>query len=522
MSICVQFRMDPSNRPSSDLILFEACRKAGLHQDEIGNLEIIRRSIDSRLRRVWVEYSVRLFEKGESPEPPSRFDLKAVSLSSPHAIIVGSGPAGLFAALQCLENSVCPVVLERGSSVEQRRAKITALYRDGVVDPDTNYCFGEGGAGTYSDGKLFTRSTKRGDLSKVLDAFVRAGADPSILFDAHPHLGSDRLPHIVSSIRQTIISCGGEFHFNSHVTDLVRSDSGTVIGVRTENGQEFMGPVILAPGHSAEDVYEFLAVDGIALQCKGIACGVRLEHPQALVDQMQYKDYRKYLPPAEYSFVTQVKGRGVYSFCMCPGGVIVPAVTQPDTISLNGMSASSRSGAFSNSAMVVEIRPEDLPLRFAAAGQFAMLEFVKALEKRTFDFSDGTLSAPAQLMGDFTSDTPSSALNRTSYIPGVLKADINVLLPPFISFRLQEALRTFGSYAHGFLTNDAMILASETRTSSPVRIVRNFESMMSPSAQGLFPSGEGAGYSGGIVSSALDGMNSAMAVSSYLRGGLAS
>ena len=507
--------MDPRSSQSADLILSEACRKAGKYPNQIGSLEIVHRSIDSRRRDVWVDFSVRLYDAGEAQQSRRGFEFKAVP-SSAQAIIVGSGPAGLFAALQCLECGLRPVVLERGAQVEQRRAKITALMRDGIIDPNTNYCYGEGGAGTYSDGKLYTRSTKRGDVSKVLGQFVSCGASPEILYDAHPHLGSDKLPHIVAAIRQMIIGNGGEFHFDSKVTGLVRKD-GAVIGAVTEKGEEFSGPVILACGHSAEDVFRFLDEEAIEQECKGIACGVRLEHPQKLIDMMQYKGHPQFLPPAEYSFVTQVQGRGVYSFCMCPGGVIVPAVTQEGTISVNGMSASARSGAFANSAMVVEIRPEDLPARFAQYGQFAMLEFVRALEKRTFEFSDGTLAAPAQRMGDFTESMRSESLMRTSYVPGVVNSNLNALLPPFISARLREGLKHFGSCARGFLTNDAMLLASETRTSSPVRIVRDEQTMMSPSADGLFPCGEGAGYSGGIVSSALDGMNCALALEKYLK-----
>lgn len=518
MSIDLSLRVEPKTAENYDSLLSEACRKASCYPNEIQRLSILKKSLDSRRRQIWVDLRVRLYMKGEEIVEQKGFFLNDVH-SAPQVIVVGAGPAGLFCAMQLIECGLKPVVLERGDDVDKRREKITRLYRDRQIDPDSNYCFGEGGAGTYSDGKLFTRSTKRGDVSKVLAAFVENGARNEILYEAHPHLGSDKLPKIIASIRKTILDCGGEFHFRTTVSGLL-FDEGHIgaRGVRTLGGEEFTGPVVLACGHSATDVYSFLDSSGAGLESKGIAVGVRLEHPQLLIDSIQYKNPNGrglYLPPAEYSFVTQVKGRGVYSFCMCPGGVVVPAMTAAGQMVVNGMSASSRSGRWANAAMVVEIRPEDLPPRFG--GKLGMQSFVQALEKRSWDFAEGSFSAPSQRMGDFVDQVKSRELNPTSYGLGTVSVDINSLLPPFISCRLREGFLSFNRSAGGFLTNDAMLLATETRTSSPVRIVRDSVSLMAVNTRGLFPCGEGAGYAGGIVSSALDGMNSALAVKQYLQ-----
>ncbi|MDE6351810.1 MAG: NAD(P)/FAD-dependent oxidoreductase [Muribaculaceae bacterium] len=427
-------------------------------------------------------------------------------------IIVGAGPAGLFAALRLIELGLKPIVLERGKDVDARRKDMARIARENVVDPDSNYCFGEGGAGAYSDGKLYTRSKKRGSVDKILSVFYRHGAQADILVDAHPHIGTDRLPVVIKNIRNTILNCGGEVRFGAKVTDLIMRD-GAVIGVETADGSMFEGPVILATGHSARDVYHLLKDKNIEMQPKGIAVGVRLEHPQALIDRIQYhspKGRGKYLPAAEYSMLTRVDNRAVYSFCMCPGGFIIPAASGENQLVVNGMSPSNRGTKWSNSGMVVEILPEDIepdsddPLK--------MMRFQEEIEKRFYDDAGQTHNAPAQRMNDFVESRPSTDLPPTSYAPGIHPVRIDKLLPPFVAKRLQKGFAEFGRKQRGFLTNEAALIGAETRTSSPVRIPRDKETMIHVSTPGLYPVGEGAGYAGGIVSAAIDGERAAEAV----------
>ena len=485
----------------------------GLKVSGITSMKVIGRSIDARQRQVMVNLKVAVATEGDeifkSDELP---DLKPLHNDSPEVIIVGTGPAGLFAAIRAIELGVRPILLERGKDVDARRIDLAAVNRTGSVLPDSNYCFGEGGAGAYSDGKLYTRSKKRGDTKEILRIFHKYGAPRDILVDAHPHIGSDRLPDVIRNIRKDIIRCGGKVMFNTRVTSLTVTDK-YVTGVKTERGETFSGPVILATGHSARDVYRMLLSQGITLEKKSLAIGVRLEHPQSLIDSIQYhtKEGRgQYLPPAEYSFVTQSGGRGVYSFCMCPGGYIVPAASAPGELVVNGMSPANRGTRWANSGIVVEVHPGDIP-GHENAGELEMLELQEEIEQNFFNASGHSLNAPAQRMKDFVEKKISSSLPETSYAPGIHSAPVHFLLPPFISERLRDGFRKFGKSAPGFLTNEATVIGLESRTSSPVRITRDRESLVHIEFSGLYPAGEGAGYAGGIVSAAIDGRRCAEA-----------
>lgn len=487
---------------------------------------IVHRSIDAR-GDVTMRYRVEAYKKDEPYEEYKLPEYQDVHNAEP-VIVVGSGPAGMFAALKLLTLGLKPVVLERGKDVSGRKPDIAKLSRTGVVNPDSNYCYGEGGAGTFSDGKLFTRSSKRGDNREVLYQFVNFGADPSIIVDAHPHIGTDKLPRLVSNIRECIIEHGGEYHFQNRVSDIERAEDGviTVTAVDEKNDNKTLTykakAVILATGHSARDVYEMLQGKGCELQAKGFAMGVRVEHPQDLINKIRYRgQWEPGFPAAEYSFVEQVDDRGVFSFCMCPGGILVPSSTEDGYTVLNGMSNSARNSKWANAGVVVSIEPDDVPEEYKKDGVFSLLNFQHDVEKKMFDYAAehaeadengvvNKLCAPAQRMVDFCEEQMSEDLPETSYRPGVVSAPLYELLPECVSSRLQKAFPLINNKMRGYYTEDALLLGVESRTSSPVRIVRG-DDFQCPQVPGLFPCGEGAGYSGGIVSSAIDGINCAVA-----------
>ena len=498
----------------------------GLNPSEINAIRILKRNIDARQRTVYMNLSVRVFinEIPHDQEFPVT-DYPNVE-NKPQVIVVGAGPGGYFAALRLIELGLRPVVVERGKNVRDRKVDIALISREHTVNPESNYSFGEGGAGAYSDGKLFTRSKKRGNTDKIMHVFCQHGASTSILIDAHPHIGTDKLPRVIENMRETIIRCGGEVHFETRM-DAIIIENSEVKGIQTDNGKTFMGPVILATGHSARDVYRWLANNDVTLEAKGIAVGVRLEHPAKLIDQIQYhtKDGRgKYLPAAEYSFVSQVEGRGVYSFCMCPGGFVVPAASGPEQVVVNGMSPSNRGSRWSNSGMVVEIQPEDLARtdlqvlgeETAEHQVLQMLNFQEALERQCWMQGGRTQVAPAQRMEDFTRRKLSVDLPESSYSPGLIASPLHFWMPEFITKRLSQGFQNFGRSRRGFLTNQATMIGIETRTSAPVRIVRDRETLQHITVSGLFPCGEGAGYAGGIVSAGVDGERCAEAVANYL------
>lgn len=494
----------------------EVSRQLNIDANRIKAVRITRRSIDARQRRVMVNLSVRVdIDQCEPYQAPS-IDFQPVSADAPTAIVVGAGPAGLFAALRLITLGIRPIVLERGHDVDTRRKHIARLSREGCIDPDSNYCFGEGGAGAFSDGKLYTRSKKRGSVERILTIFHQHGAAEDVLIDAHPHIGSDRLPGIIAAMRHTIIRCGGQVIFRARVTALQMTD-GTVAGVTTADGTAYKGPVILATGHSARDVYHMLAHSGVPLEAKGLAVGVRLEHPQALIDRLQYhspKGRGQYLPPAEYSLLTRVDDRAVYSFCMCPGGIIIPAVSDQGQLVVNGMSPSNRGSRWANSGMVVEILPEDIP----GDDPLRLMRYQEGIERAFWQDASRTLNAPAQRMTDFVAEKGSTDLPATSYAPGIHPARIDRLLPRGVSDRLRRGFEDFNRRQRGFLTPEAVLIGAETRTSSPVRITRHPETLSA--IPGLYPAGEGAGYAGGIVSAAIDGERAAEAVAATLKNGI--
>ena len=541
-----QLRILPEQAASEQSLKQYIGREKGLDVRTINAIRILKRSIDARQRTIYVNLTIRVFvNETPSEEEFVRTDYPNVE-GRPAVIVVGAGPGGLFAALKLIELGLRPIVIERGKNVRERKEDLARISREHKVDAESNYSFGEGGAGAYSDGKLYTRSKKRGSVEKILNVFCQHGASPTILSDAHPHIGTDKLPRVIENMRNTILACGGEVHFQTRM-EAILIEGQKVKGIETNTGKTFLGPVILATGHSARDVYRWLYAHGVQLETKGIAIGVRLEHPSMLIDQIQYHNKNgrgKYLPAAEYSFVQQVDGRGVYSFCMCPGGFVVPAASGPHQLVVNGMSPSNRSTKWSNSGMVVETRPEDLLLPemqlqaepFPESNEslteelilrdgkqpegtihtLAMMRFQEKLEQICWQQGNMRQTAPSQRMVDFTRKKLSYDLPATSYSPGLVSSPLHFWMPSFLSERLSKGFQLFGKSSRGFLTNEAVMIAVETRTSSPVRIVRDKDTLQHLTMEGLFPCGEGAGYAGGIVSAGIDGERCAEAVANYL------
>jgi uncharacterized FAD-dependent dehydrogenase len=487
---------------------------ASLHitPQKITGLQILKRSIDARGRKVVYRMQVKVFI--EEVYHPEAFTVNYPNIKNAKPIIIiGAGPAGLFAALQCIESGLKPVIIERGKAVKDRRRDLANINKQGFVNPESNYCFGEGGAGTYSDGKLYTRSTKRGDVNSVLKAFVAHGASADILVDARPHIGTNKLPQIIETIRETILNAGGEIHFDSKVTALL-TDFGSIKGVQLASGEKLhANAVILATGHSARDVFEMLHHQNILIEAKPFALGVRIEHPQEIIDQAQYHCELRGpdLPPSYYNLVEQVDNRGVFSFCMCPGGIIAPCATEANEIVVNGWSPSKRNNPYANSGTVVQISLEDV------AGDnndpFKMLHFQRQIEHAAFKAGGGNLVAPAQRMVDFVEGRLSADLPKNSYLPGTKSVELKEVLPHWINERLRKALPVFGKKMKGYYTNEAILVGVESRTSSPIKIPRDKETLQHPQVKGLFPCGEGAGYAGGIISAAIDGINCAVAAS---------
>lgn len=514
----VDIKLAPKDANIDDLILQKSLKKSKSTGKSPEDWQVVRRSIDARGRNVWIQLRVELYYGESISLEPAILDNFVPVDTQPSVIIVGAGPAGYFAALELIEQGLKPIVLDRGKDVRARRRDLRGIQQFGEVNPHSNYCFGEGGAGTYSDGKLYTRSHKRGNIYKAMKLLVEHGAKPDILVDAHPHIGSNKLPGIVSNIRATIEQYGGEVHFGAFVTDFI-IEKGKILGVVVNEEKEYLGEaVILATGHSARDIYYLLHQHNIGIEAKPFALGVRVEHPQPLIDQIQYNQRQREdtLPASSYRLACQVGDRGVFSFCMCPGGLVVPASTAPGELVVNGMSMSRRDSAYANSGTVVAVELEDLKA-YQEYGVFAGLEFQKAVEQKMFKNGDGSQNAPAQRMTDFVRDKMSKSLPETSYIPGVHSAPMHGLLPDFIAHKLKQGMRTFGKKMKGYFTEEANIIGAESRTSSPVRIPRNKETYMHDDAEGMFPCGEGAGYAGGIISAAMDGQNVARAVKKYIK-----
>lgn len=515
----LDLKVKPAEVNDEDKLRRQAASQLHIADSDIHHLRIKRRSIDARGRKPYYRLRVEVFTHGDQPSKPSRIlDGFSSVANAPEVIIVGAGPTGYFAALECIEQGLKPLIFDRGKDVRARRRDLRAIQQFGTVNPHSNYCFGEGGAGTYSDGKLYTRSHKRGSIEKAMRLLVEHGASPDILIDAHPHIGSNKLPKIVERIRRTIMNYGGEIHFGAYMTDLM-IEGGEVRGIGLEDGRSIAGTaVLLATGHSARDVYELLHRKGVHLASKPFALGVRIEHPQQLIDQIQYNQAprEENLPAASYKLVTQVKGRGVFSFCMCPGGLIVPAATSPGEIVVNGMSMSRRDSAYANSGTVVAVELEDLA-PFAHHGLFAGVALQQQIERAMFSLGDGSQKAPAQRLIDFIEGRISQDLPPSSYIPGLFPAPLHEVLPDGIYQRLRQGILDFGRKMKGYLTNEAVVVGTESRTSSPIRLPRDRHTLMHPQVKGLFPGGEGAGYAGGIISAAMDGQNVACAMNQFLQ-----
>lgn len=518
MTTDYKIRVTPQVAVNEHSILQYLVQEEGLNPKSVSSLRIVKRSIDARQRNIFVNLTIRVFIDEEPSSEYQRTNYQQVE-DKPIALVVGAGPGGLFAALKLIELGIKPIVFERGKNVHERKRDMALISKSQQVNEESNYCFGEGGAGAYSDGKLFTRSKKRGSVDKILNVFCQHGASTSILVDAHPHIGTDKLPRVIENMRNTIINSGGEVHFQTKMTGLI-VDRNQVLGIETYDlttgeQESWHGPVILATGHSARDIYRYLYAENIEIEAKGIAVGVRLEHPATLIDQIQYHSKLgrgKYLPAAEYNMVTQVEGRGVYSFCMCPGGFVIPAATGPEQIVVNGMSPANRGTKWSNSGMVVELRPEDIEDK----SPLAVMNYQEQLEQACWLQGNCKQTAPAQRMADFVNNRLSYNLPSTSYAPGLISSPLHFWMPNSIVVRLQRAFRIFGRQAHGFLTNEATLIAMETRTSSPIRIIRDKTSLMHVRIEGLFPCGEGAGYAGGIVSAGVDGERCAEQCAAYL------
>ncbi|MCI7250563.1 MAG: FAD-binding protein [Prevotella sp.] len=516
-----QIRVLPVVAASENAIKRYLAEEQGIDQRTINSVRVLKKSIDARQRTIFVNLKIRVYIN-EVPQDDEFEHTEYQNVEGrPQVVVVGEGPGGLFASLRLIELGLRPVVLERGKDVRERKMDLAQITKTQKVDPESNYCFGEGGAGAYSDGKLYTRSKKRGNVKKILNVFCQHGASTSILADAHPHIGTDKLPRVIENMRNTIIKCGGEVHFQTKMTRLVvegeRVTGVEAVDLKTGGELTFHGPVILATGHSARDVYRLLVESNIHIEAKGIAVGVRLEHPSQLIDQIQYHNREgrgKYLPAAEYSFVTQVEERGVYSFCMCPGGFVIPAATGPQQLVVNGMSPSNRGTQWSNSGMVVELHPDDVG--GDSRDPLCMMHFQEKLERDCWQQGNMKQTAPAQRMADFVNNRLSYDLPKSSYAPGLISSPLHFWMPPFVAKRLQEGFKKFGKMSHGFLTNEAVLIATETRTSSPVRIVRDPATLQHVTVQGLFPCGEGAGYAGGIVSAGVDGERCAEMCAQYV------
>lgn len=516
-----QIRVLPVVAASENAIKRYLAEEQGIDQRTINSVRVLKKSIDARQRTIFVNLKIRVYIN-EVPQDDEYEHTEYQNVEGrPQVVVVGEGPGGLFASLRLIELGLRPVVLERGKDVRERKMDLAQITKTQKVDPESNYCFGEGGAGAYSDGKLYTRSKKRGNMNKILNVFCQHGASTSILADAHPHIGTDKLPRVIENMRNTIIKCGGEVHFQTKMTRLVvegeRVTGVEAVDLKTGGELTFHGPVILATGHSARDVYRLLVESNIHIEAKGIAVGVRLEHPSQLIDQIQYHNREgrgKYLPAAEYSFVTQVEERGVYSFCMCPGGFVIPAATGPQQLVVNGMSPSNRGTQWSNSGMVVELHPDDVG--GDSRDPLCMMHFQEKLERDCWQQGNMKQTAPAQRMADFVNNRLSYDLPKSSYAPGLISSPLHFWMPPFVAKRLQEGFKKFGKMSHGFLTNEAVLIATETRTSSPVRIARDPATLQHVTVQGLFPCGEGAGYAGGIVSAGVDGERCAEMCAQYV------
>lgn len=523
----IELRVSPEVAAQDALLRAKIAQQLSIPTEQIQSVQIRKHAIDARSKHIAINLKVDVYTIDEAlPSQDNFSDLVYPDVSSKASVVVvGAGPCGLFAALKLIQNGLRPIVVERGVDVMTRRRHLSELHKTGIVNPESNYSYGEGGAGAFSDGKLYTRSKKRGNVEGILRTFCRFGADPKILVDAHPHIGTDKLPLIIKRMREQIIASGGEVHFSTRMDELI-VEGGEVRGIRCNGGQDFIGPVILATGHSARDVYRYLHYHNILVEQKPIAVGVRLEHPQALIDRIRYHSPEgrgQWLPAAEYVYKAQIRQRGVYSFCMCPGGFVVPASTAAGQTVVNGMSPANRGSKWANSGLVVELRPEDLPITGIRVkhpqSPLALMEWCEAYEALSYEAANQSLRAPAQRMGDFTKGVASNDLPSSSYNMGLTPGNMHEWMPSFIAERLREGFAVFDRMTKGFLSNEAQLIGVESRTSSPVRIPRHSEgdwAYQHLQIRGLYPAGEGAGYAGGIVSAAIDGENAAEALSRYL------